>query len=243
LHALFERPDALISHHNGLIMASRIFALLIWAAVAASLAFWGLRWLAPPTGVPANAVAVSLDNAGRGDLRRLISGPAVSASAVPAQSGASELAGRIKLIGVVAPKAGQHNGVALLSIDGKPARAIRLGGVVDGELLLLGLTQRGAEIGPTGGPSALTLDLPLLPPPAMGALPPVAGLERLNSQPRVGIEGQPLAPGANRTPNAARGSLSTPESGGSGNGQFGQPPEGNMGGQPNRGQAPGTPPA
>jgi len=27
-------------------MASRFFALLTWAAVAASLAYWGLRWLA-----------------------------------------------------------------------------------------------------------------------------------------------------------------------------------------------------
>ena len=35
-------------------MSSRLSALVIWAAVAASLAYWGLRWLAQPIAVPAN---------------------------------------------------------------------------------------------------------------------------------------------------------------------------------------------
>ena len=63
------------THHNGRIMASRIFALIIWAAVAASLAYWGLRWLAPPTGVPATAMQVSLEGGVSGDMRRLLLGP------------------------------------------------------------------------------------------------------------------------------------------------------------------------
>lgn len=211
-------------------MASRIFALLIWAAVAASLAFWGLRWLAQPTAVPANAMPVSLDNAARGDMRRLLSGPAKAASAAPIMSAAAELAGRIKLIGLVAPQAGQHNGVALLSIDGKPARAVRMGGTVEGDLVLQNLTQRGAEIGPADGPAAVTLDLPLLPPPAMGALPAVVGLVRNNPNlPRVPIEGQaPLAP------NAVQGLPTMPD----------PAPQGAPGGlvpPPHRGQPGGSP--
>jgi len=86
-------------------MASRIFALLIWAAVAASLAYWGLRWLAQPTGVPANATPVSLDSGAQGDLHRLLAGPAKAASG-PAQNPteSSALASRLKLLGLVAPR-------------------------------------------------------------------------------------------------------------------------------------------
>jgi general secretion pathway protein C len=134
-------------------MASRIFALIIWAAVAASLAYWGLRWLAQPTGVPANATPVSLDGGTQGELRRLLAGPPKPASGVDqgAQSAASALVARLRLLGVVAPRReGDSGGVALLSLDGKPPRAVRVGGAIDGETVLLALTQRGASIGPSG---------------------------------------------------------------------------------------------
>ncbi len=159
-------------------MAPRIFALIIWAAVAASLAYWGLRWLAQPTGVPSTATPVSLDGGAQGELRRLLAGPAKPAdgSNQGALTAASALVARLRLLGVVAPRQeGDRTGVALLSIDGKPPRAVRVGGVIDGETVLLSLTQRGASIGPSGGPAAATLDLPLLPPPSTGALPPPTG--------------------------------------------------------------------
>ena len=158
-------------------MASRILALLIWAAVAASLAYWGLRWLAQPTAVPANATAVSLDNAARGDMRKLLTGPAAAADpGQPDPTAASMLAERIKLLGVVAPRhEGDKGGLALLSIDGKPARAVRAGASVDGDMVLLSVNQRGAEIGPAAGPAAVRLDLPLLPAAATGSLPHPAG--------------------------------------------------------------------
>lgn len=158
------------------IMASRFAALLIWAAVAASLAYWGLRWLAPATGVPHNAAAVTLDSGSRGDIRRLLAGPAQATDAPGDPSLASALAGRLQLLGVVAPQPGGSQGVALLAIDGKPPRAVRVGGSVDGDLILQSLTQRGAQIGPLDGPAAVSLDLPGLPPPATGALPPPTGV-------------------------------------------------------------------
>lgn len=168
-------------------MASRILALIIWAAVAASLAFWGLRWLAQPTAVPPNASAVSLDNAGKGDPHKLLMGPAkASGPSAPDNGQNAMLAGRIKLLGVVAPKHPEdQTGVALISVDGKPPRAIRLGGVVDGQQVLRTLTQRGAEIGPAEGPTALTLDLPMLPAPATGVMPPVSGLSTASAAPPV----------------------------------------------------------
>jgi general secretion pathway protein C len=214
-----ERPflklSALNTDHNGLIMASRIFALLIWAAVAASLAFWGLRWLAPPTGVPAMTQSVSLDSSAQGDMRRLLNGPTKASKSAPVMTAASELNARIKLIGVMAPRAGSTNGIALLSIDGKPARAIRLGDVVDGALVLKSLSHRSVDIGLVDGPVAVTLDLPLLPPPSMGSLPAVAGLNR--PAPKVSIEQSmpntlPGAPPAT-TPKGTKGRLGGPEGG------------------------------
>lgn len=158
-------------------MASRIFALIIWAAVAASLAYWGLRWLARPTGVPANATPVSLESGTRGDPHRLLAGPIKASGPTVDPSAATVLAGRLKLLGVVAPRhEGDAGGVALISIDGKPPKAFRTGGTIEGELVLQSLTQRGATIGPANGPATVTLDLPLLPPPATGQLPPPEGV-------------------------------------------------------------------
>lgn len=153
-------------------MSSRLFALLIWAAVAASLAYWGLRWFAQPASVPPQATPVAMDGGAKGDFRRLLSGPAASDA-----STASPLAGRIKLLGAVAPRLEDgHTGVALLSIDAKPARAVRVGGIVDGNLVLQSLNPRSAQIGPADGPTALTLDLPTLPAAATGTLPAASGV-------------------------------------------------------------------
>lgn len=87
-------------------MASRIAALLIWAAVAASLAYWGLRWFAPPVGVPHNAAPVTLETGVRGDIQRLLTGPVRTEGPQANPSAASALASRIKVIGVMAPAPG-----------------------------------------------------------------------------------------------------------------------------------------
>lgn len=186
-------------------MASRIFALIIWAAVAASLAYWGLRWLARPTGVPANATPVSLDGGAQGDLHRLLAGPVKAAAPTADPSAASALASRLKLIGVVAPRTeGDGTGVALLSIDGKPPRAVRVGGIIDGDMVLQSLTQRGAAVGTADGTSSTTLDLPLLPSASTGALPPVSGFSTNDGT------SAPPPPGGMVS---ATGSLSAPEGG------------------------------
>ncbi len=165
------------SHHNGLIMASRFFAFIIWAAVAASIAYWGLRWLAPQVGVPASATSVKLGGQVPGDFRRLFAsattadeGPAIDPSA------ASQLLSRIRVIGAVAPGTPSgDDGVALLSLDGKPARAVKIGQTIDGDMVLLALNQRQAEIGPMGGPTLARIDLPRLSPAATSTLPPPSG--------------------------------------------------------------------
>jgi len=177
----FVTLAALNTHHNGPTMASRIFAFILWAAVAASLAYWGLRWLAPATGVPASATSVKLGGNVQGDYRRLFvaerEGPTDGQPAVD-PGAAAQLVSRLRILGAVASAGVQGVGVALLSIDGRPPRAVRVGSVIDGDMVLLALTQRQAEIGPAAGPALARIDLPALPPPATGTLPPPEGVER-----------------------------------------------------------------
>lgn len=198
-------------------MASRIAALLIWAAVAASLAHWGLRWLAPPVGVPHNAAAVTLETGVRGDIQRLLTGPVRTEGPQANPSAASALASRIKVIGVMAPAPGQSAGVALLSIDGKPPKAIRVGGQVDGEMVLQDLSQRSARIGPQDGANFLTIDLPGLPPAATGTLPAPSGVTQAPPP------GQGIPPGAQGGMGERRGQPPAAPDGFDGGGQARSP--------------------
>lgn len=158
-------------------MVSRILALLVWAAVAASLAFWGLRWMARPAAVPPGTSSVALSGAvPRADVTRLLSPPATAANEPSAPSQQAMLASRLQLVGVVAPRRQGDGGIALLVVDGKPARAYRTGHTVDGELVLQSVTQQGVQIGPAGGAAAVNLNLPLLPAAATGMLPSANGV-------------------------------------------------------------------
>lgn len=161
-------------------MSSRMSAFVIWAAVAVSVAFWGMRWLANPMGVPANTLHVSMDDGVKGDFRKLLAGPPVAERPVVDVGAQSALAGRVQLQGAFASgNASGTGGVALLSIDGRPARAVRTGQVIDGEMVLQSVDADGVRIGPRGEPAVLTLALPTLPAPATGSLPQPSGINQL----------------------------------------------------------------
>lgn len=152
-------------------MSARIAAFVVWAAVAACLAFWGLRLFVSPRGVPAQTQPVSVTSSQRGEILRLF------AAAPEPTAGPSEpaLAARFKLIGVMAPKKaemGRQQGVALIAVDDKPPRAYRVGARVDNSLVLQSVAARSVVIGPPQGAAAVQLDLPLPAPPATGVLPP-----------------------------------------------------------------------
>ena len=105
-------------------MSSRLLSLLIWAAVAAAAVYWGLRLWVRPLPVPAQAVVAVSQLPASGDLTRLL-------GAAPPQPAPNEPVAvadsRFRLLGVVAPRAGQASGLALVSVDGKPARAVAVG--------------------------------------------------------------------------------------------------------------------
>lgn len=154
-------------------MRVRLVAFVIWAAVAASAMFWLLRLGASSPAAPAHTVAVAAATIPRGDLTRLFGAAPAATGEGPAAVVESPLASRFKLLGVAAPRqGGDRHGLALIAVDGKPARSYAVGAAVDGELLLQSVHARGARLGMSGAQAQVTLELPALPAPATGSLPP-----------------------------------------------------------------------
>lgn len=174
-------------------MVSRILALFVWAFVAASVAYWGLRWFAKPVAVPPGTGSVAMKSAPRGDLTKLLTGPAVAASE-PDVNAQSAIAARMQLLGIMAPRRQGEGGVALLVVDGKPSQAFRSGQAIDGELVVQSIGPQGVEIGKRGETALLTLNLPLLPAAATGTLPAPAGAPTTTTTP------QGMAPAAVAAP-------------------------------------------
>ena len=154
-------------------MVTRLCAFVIWALVAATAVFWGLRlWVRAPA-APAYAVAVGDSAAVRGDLTRLLGSAPVAAGPVVL---APETSSRFRLLGIVAPKyadaaAPASRGVALIAVDGKLPKAYAVGAHLDADLVLQSVSLRTVSIGATPGKAAITLELPLPAAAATGTLP------------------------------------------------------------------------
>ena len=149
----------------------RIVTLLVWTAVGASAVSWWLSGtsLTRPAG---QAVAVApAATVPPADWSSMLGAGSADAVRPNAQSAAAD-ASRFRLLGVAGPvRSDSRNGVALLSVDGAPARAFKVGQMIDGQLTVLAITAHEVRIGPVGGATALTLQAPLMPPPATGSLP------------------------------------------------------------------------
>jgi general secretion pathway protein C len=133
--------------------------VVLWAAAAASIVFWGLRMAAPADGVLPPAVStvatLNVDSAAVG--RALGAQPVVERVAA-----APDAASRFVLLGVVADDLGR--GAALIAVDGKPARPFRVGSVLADGYVLQSLDARTANIGGArGGAAVLSLKLPVQP--------------------------------------------------------------------------------
>ncbi|MFT3819475.1 MAG: type II secretion system protein N [Rubrivivax sp.] len=157
-------------------MWARWSTFLVWALVAASGVFWGLKLWASPLAAPPQTVLAQGTPAAGGDWSRLFGAappppPMAAAPAPPPESS------RFQLIGVVAPRAAAAHaqGVALIAVDGKPPRAYRVGAAVDGDHVLQSVRARAVTLGPRQGPATIALELPPLQPPATG-VPAAAGV-------------------------------------------------------------------
>ena len=179
-------------------MLARLSAFVIWAAVAASVVFWGLRLIVRAPAAPAYTVAVGDGPTTRGDLTRLLGG---GQTAVAAAAPMPEASSRFKLLGIVAPRAASSDdsGVALIAVDGKMPKAFVVGSRLDGDLVLQSVSLRTASIGPGAGAPAFTLELPPPAAAATGRLPAGGSPPPTTPMPSgIGV-GQPL-PGVPSVP-------------------------------------------
>lgn len=194
-----------VLNHN-LPMSARITAFAVWALLAASIVFWLLKLTVSPLSAPADTVAVVDGAPSRADLSRLLGSTPVGV----AIEAAVAIESRFHLLGVVAPKKGWSTaeGVALISIDGAPAKPYRVGASVEADLQLLSLTSRSAALGAAGKTESSNVVLQLTPPNAAVNRPIVRAGDASGRQegtanllaPGNRIAAVPITPGLNPVP-------------------------------------------
>jgi len=153
-----------------LFMTTRWWTRGVWATVAASAVFWGVTLLepAPPLSramqTPATGRAAGLDQ-----LDRLLGADTLPPA--PAEAPAPLAGAHFQLLGVVSPSDDRAaaEGLALVAVDGRPARAFRVGAAVDGEVVLQAVGARSARLGPRDGAAAVVLSLAPPQPAATGS--------------------------------------------------------------------------
>ena len=140
------------------IWSLRVTTFLLAALAAASAAYWVLKGLAAvPAGPQSPPVYASVMPAQPQLVARLLGGGQTVLAAAQAETAAS----RFKLTGVVANRA--KGGVALISVEGKPAKPYRVGERVNDALVLQSVAPRSASLAANmDAPASFTLDLPAL---------------------------------------------------------------------------------
>ncbi len=144
--------------HSQTKWAVRGAALLLWAAAAASGAYWVLKLMGGSGSGPAAPVAArGAPPADPAAVARLLGAVAPTTTQAPVAT----LASRFSLVGVAAGRS--RGGAALIVVDGKPAKPFRVGNAVDDGIWLQAVEGRKAVLAATrDGPALLTLELPQL---------------------------------------------------------------------------------
>ncbi|MBI3347566.1 MAG: hypothetical protein HY020_10195 [Burkholderiales bacterium] len=152
-------------------MLARLTTFSVWLLLGGSVAYWGLQLLARPLTMPASVLSAGESRGAQVDLGRLLGVAAVEAAPEPEVAAST----RLRLLGVVAPRNAQAadagEGVALIEVDGV-ARTVRVGAVVDGDLRLLRVDARSANLGRVGQAPSQVLQMSPPPSPSTGSLPP-----------------------------------------------------------------------
>ncbi len=172
-------------------MSATLGSFVIWALAMGSAVFWGLRLWSQPQPLPAHTQVVQTNAAPKGDITRLLGTDPVAA-AVAEEAPEPVADARLTLVGVVSPRGSgnQRFAMAVISVDGKPARTYRVGAVVDGARVLQSVSARGAELGAAGGPPLVSLSLP---PPAEAARGFPGSPSAAPGQALGGMNGLPMA--------------------------------------------------
>jgi len=154
-------------NHN-LRMSSRWTGFFVWALATACAALWGFKIFAATRPVPPTATTPAATVVAEGPMVRLFGAPPEAPDDSPPPPPPES--DRFQLVGVIAPRGG-GDGFALVSVDNQPARAWKVGAMVEGSTSLVSVAKRSAGFGPSGGPASFTLELPEPAAPETGTLP------------------------------------------------------------------------
>ena len=137
----------------------RIATFVVFALAAASAAFWSIKvW---GVSQPGGAGLAALASAPPLDPQAVAQALGGGASALRVAEAPVASSGRFVLHGVVADTA--HVGVALIAVDGKPAKPYAVGKVIDGRLLVQSVNGRRAVLASAmDAAPEVTLELPQL---------------------------------------------------------------------------------
>ena len=150
----------------------RVLTLVAWGLGAWSATYWSLKFVgtrAAPVPVP----AISAAPAGEPALIARVFGPVIDKPVEnPVVPQAPDPSKRFALVGVVYHRA--NAGVALLSVEGKPARPYRVGSIIDEGYTLKSVTGHSATLATRQSSVSFTIHLPgtaapLASPPAPAA--------------------------------------------------------------------------
>lgn len=139
--------------------STRIVTFALSALAAASVVYWGLKvWGLSAPAVPSAALVDIEPAASAQAIARALGG---GMAPVATASTAAPAASRYSLIGVVAGRI--RAGAALISVDGQDAKPVRVGNLVDNEMVLESVNGRQAVLSSsTGSAAKLTLEMPQL---------------------------------------------------------------------------------
>ncbi len=173
-------------------------SLLLAFAAAASIGYWGLRLLARPLPVPADAREV-----GRLDADTLAAAaPRLFGAAASGHEKAAAAPARFRLWGVIG--GGSQAGAALIGVDGKPPRAVAVGAEV-AQGVRLDSTAYGQAVLQQDG---ARIELKVQPNPGAPSTPTLAGPAAF-AQPQTAPA--PGRAGASFLPNLAPGFTPRPQ--------------------------------
>jgi general secretion pathway protein C len=174
----------------------RAVTLAVWALAAWSAGYWTLQFVgsgAVTASTPAPQPA-AVPNSEPAQMARVF-GPGVDKPAeVTAAPIAVDPGLRFALVGVVASRA--STGVALLSVEGKPARPYRVGSTIDDGYTLKSVTARSATLATTQTGVSFTVNLAAVPAsPANAGAPTGFGVPGLPASPASAATAPRVGPG------------------------------------------------
>ena len=141
---------------------ARLSTFLLAALAAASVVYWGLRWIEPVSTPRASSDSSRPNAIDTGRVAQLLGASAAPAGADDATP-AVNAAGKYKLIGVIAQVRGNGLGSALIAVDDEKAKPYKVGDRLSDDLVLKSVSARGASLASSlQAPALIELELPPL---------------------------------------------------------------------------------